>query len=202
MDQCMHCTSRGNSAVCAKTACGKHDDWITMDIRQQVTDLTSQNTALKQVVAEREDPLHYGTGDSDEAACQVQLTDDKQSTTAWEDVTCVGCLCKRIVELESYDWSERLIAEQEANAGLYQRLFTVEQERDKARKELSYYRDTLLRNMMRDARREGAEMIKTKASMLVLSCLQQVRTSDTYHTAAKVVENVAYSIRALPLEEL
>lgn len=40
-DQCMHCTSRGDLNICEKTPCGKHEDWIVVELQSKIARLES-----------------------------------------------------------------------------------------------------------------------------------------------------------------
>jgi len=39
MDQCKHCTSRGNLSVCESTDCGYHQLWLVTELRKQIFQL-------------------------------------------------------------------------------------------------------------------------------------------------------------------
>ncbi len=40
MDQCTHCELRGNYERCKAAECGKHEDWVCVEHKKEITRLT------------------------------------------------------------------------------------------------------------------------------------------------------------------
>lgn len=52
MDQCTHCTSRGDYALCKATPCGKHEDWIVQHLRTRLASVEQEKATAEK---ERDD---------------------------------------------------------------------------------------------------------------------------------------------------